>query len=211
MFRQVLTTVAQAISILLYPLIMPTYGMLLFCWCMSQLGTLPVGAWIVCVGFTLLLTLIIPVTAIMIRIRSGKVSDLYITLREQRTVPYLYTITCFTAWCYMLWAILHAPMYLVLIAVAATLALVAVLIINRWWKISAHLTGLGGLTGGVLGHYLIAGGGAMLLPLLLLGAALVLMYARLYLKAHSQLQVIFGYLLGLTFTFIPCMILSYAA
>jgi membrane-associated phospholipid phosphatase len=40
--------------------------------------------------------------------------------------------------------------------------------------------------------------------------ALVLMYARLYLNAHSPLQVVGGFLLGLFCVFLPNLLLIYA-
>jgi membrane-associated phospholipid phosphatase len=39
--------------------------------------------------------------------------------------------------------------------------------------------------------------------------SLLLMYARIYLRAHDPLQVIAGFLFGLGMTFIPNMIISY--
>ena len=40
--------------------------------------------------------------------------------------------------------------------------------------------------------------------------SLLLMYARIYLKAHTPMQVVCGYLLGLVFTFVPNVIMMYA-
>ena len=91
------------------------------------------------------------------------------------------------------------------------MALGIVAVVNKRWKISAHLTGFGGLTGGVLSFYLAGG---MMPPTwlvgVLLGLALVLMYARLYLDAHTPMQVVGGFLLGLVMTFIPNLIYCYA-
>ena len=87
------------------------------------------------------------------------------------------------------------------------MALGIVAVVNKRWKISAHLTGFGGLTGGVLAFYLAGG---MMPPMWLIGAllglALVLMYARLYLDAHKPMQVVCGWLLGIAMTFVPNMI-----
>ena len=40
--------------------------------------------------------------------------------------------------------------------------------------------------------------------------ALLLMYARIYLNAHTPSQVVCGFLLGLIGTFTPTLILTYA-
>ena len=102
------------------------------------------------------------------------------------------------------------PKCIVWIAVGAIAALLAVAIINRWWKISAHLTGIGGLLGGICSFslcYVTLPIGLIITVLLL---SLLLMYARLYLQAHTPMQVVCGYLLGLVCTFLPSLIITYA-
>lgn len=205
-----LKIISRLLSALLYPMFMPTYGMILFCISLARMNHLPLVAWLVCIGTTAILTIIIPITAILVRIRRGKVSDIYITDPQQRTIPYLYTLFSYAAWCYLLAGVLHAPGYLIATAIGASLALVAVMCINTRWKISAHLTGIGGLLGGVLGHYLFVGTGSLTLLLAIVLLALCLMYARINLRAHSPLQVIAGFIMGLCFTYIPCLLLSYA-
>jgi membrane-associated phospholipid phosphatase len=99
---------------------------------------------------------------------------------------------------------------MLLVVLGVILALLAVTIINHWWKISAHLTGIGGLIGGVCSfamNYSILPVGLVITLLLI---SLLLMYARLYLNAHTPMQVICGFLLGLLATFIPNIIMVYA-
>lgn len=207
----ILRFTAQALSYLFYPLLIPSYGMVLFCMSLSPLegSSLPLSSWLVCVGTTLVLTAIIPITAIMIRIRRGKISDIYIDNPEQRTIPYLYSTLGFCFWSYFIIRVLHAPIYIDLVVVGGTLALIGVMLINRWWKISAHLTAMGGLIGGMMSHYLMGNGGGLWLPIVLMVLALILMYARIYLRAHDSLQVIAGFLLGLILTLVPNCLLSY--
>ena len=156
LLHKILHALAQGLSYVLYPLFIPTYGMVLFCATMVPLSgdQLPLSAWLVSVGTTFILTALIPITAIMIRVRRGKVTDLYITDPAQRTVPYLYTSVGFGFWCYLLAKVLQAPLFIDLVAIGATLALIGVMLINRRWKISAHLTAMGGLVGGVMSHSL---------------------------------------------------------
>jgi membrane-associated phospholipid phosphatase len=137
------------------------------------------------------------------------VVDLYITNPAERTVPYLYTAVGFGFWCYLLTSVLRAPIFIDVVAIGATLALIGLLLINRRWKISAHLTGMGGLVGGVMSHSLATQQTMLWLPLVLMVLSLLLMYARIYLRAHDPLQVIAGFLFGLGMTFIPNMIISY--
>lgn len=210
-WQHISTIAANTLSAVCYPLLIPTYGMLLFCWSLTPLvgNSLPFSAWFVSAGTTFILTALIPVTAIMIRIRRGKISDIYITRPEQRTVPYLYTAVGFSFWCYFVICVLRAPLYIDLVAVGATLALFVVMLINFRWKISAHLTGMGGLIGGVMSHYLVGPGGPLWLPIVLLAVTLLLMYARLYVRAHNSMQVVAGFLLGLAMTLLPNLIMMY--
>ena len=210
--KRMIDIVAKALSILLYPLFVPTYGIALFCQAYhTQVNPLsPVWSIIAIVG-TFLLTCLIPMSAIWIRIKRGVIKDIQIEDSEQRTVPYLYAALGFGFWSYLMIAILHAPLYIDFIALGATAAIGLITLINRWWKISAHLTGMGGLTGGLFAYCLGIGA----LPTvgtvcLWFGLTLALMYARIYLKAHTASQVSAGWLMGLICTFLPYCIYVYA-
>ena len=99
-------------SVMLYPLLIPFYGVALFCYVFSvHMQFVSLGWSLVAVIGTLLLTCVLPVTAIGIMIRSGKVSDLEIADPSQRTMPYIYTIFGFCCWSYLLIAVLHFPTF----------------------------------------------------------------------------------------------------
>ena len=209
--RKVADIVAQALSILCYPLFIPTYGMALFCYA-YRTQVLPLStAWIaVAIAGTFLLTCVIPLTAILIMVRRGDIKNLYIENASERTVPYLYTTLSFAFWSYLLIAILHAPLYINVVAIGATVAIGIVTLINRQWKISAHLSAMGGLFGGIMSYCIGIGAiptwGTMVLWL---GLILLLMYARLWLNAHTPAQVVCGLLLGISCTFIPTWLVLY--
>lgn len=207
-----LNRIAKGLSVVLYPLFVPTYGIGLFCLafhCQVMPLTTP---WVtVAIIGTFFFTCLIPVTAIWLMIRRGSVRSMQIEHAEERTTPYLYSAVAFAFWSYMVISVLRAPDYLCFIAVGATVAICLVAIINMYWKISAHLTGMGGLTGGIMAFCL----GIEALPTwgtltTILGLSLLLMYARLYLNAHTPAQVCVGWLLGITCTFVPFCIYQYA-
>jgi membrane-associated phospholipid phosphatase len=130
---------------------------------------------------------------------------------RERTMPFLYTIVGFGFWCYLMINVLQAPLFMGFITIGATVAIGLVALINRSWKISAHLTGFGGLFGGLMTYCLALGA----IPtwgtfVLLLTISLILMYARLRLNAHTPAQVCAGWLLGLACTFLPYCIYAYA-
>lgn len=190
---------------------MPTYGMALLCVAV-HVDSLPMP-WLfnaILIGGTFTFTALIPLLLILYLKHIGKVCDLYINDYRERTLPYTYTSVCYGFWCCFLSRLLHMPLCIVLIAVGATLSLVLVTLINRRWKISAHLSGMGGLLGGIASYLLcIAHIPAIGLVCAMLTLTLLLMYARIYLRAHTPEQVVAGLLLGLACTFLPNLIYSY--
>lgn len=202
---------ALAISILLHPILMPTFGMVMFCLaCPTIANILMTRHLILSLTGTLFFTLLIPTVMLLLLRKRGQIESLYITDAKQRTTPYIYTIICYCIWAYFLRMMLRMPLFIFLVAVGAIIALVSILIINNWWKISAHLTGLGGLIGGICSfalNYAIVPTYIIIIAFIL---ALLLMYTRLYLNAHTPLQVVGGLVLGIFSTFIPTLIMTHA-
>lgn len=207
---KILNIIARILGGVFYPLWIPTYGMLLYCLTLRLLPSNPLLPFMIkSVLWTFILTGVAPLITILVLIRRKLITDIYITRPQERLRPYLYTISFYVVWCSFLYK--YFPVFFFWSAVGATLALGVVTLINIKWKISAHLTGLGGLIGGILSFFHFC----QFMPsigliALLLGIALVLMYARLYVNAHTPLQVVCGFLLGLLFTFVPNIILTYA-
>ena len=208
---QIFHILSRALSIMLHPLFMPTYGMILYMAAM-RVRTPNLPSIYIHIGIitTFVLTALIPIILMLILWKRGSISSLNIDNASERTTPYIYTLICFGFWCYFVGMIIKMPFVWLIVAIGATVALMVVTIINRWWKISAHLTALGGLLGGAFSISLYY---SMLPTMLIIGILLVsllLMYARLYLNAHTPMQVVCGYILGLICTFIPNLIIYHA-
>ena len=192
-------------------MLMPLYGMLLFFTStQTLLPLLPTAYIVIGIVGTMVLTLLIPVILLLYMWRKGYIDSLHMHDSKQRTTPYIYTLICYCFWAYFLHATLQLPIFMLLVAIGAIVALLIVTIINHWWKISAHLTGIGGLLGGICSFALNYSILPIYLIIIALLLSLLLMYARLYLNAHTPLQVVCGFLLGLTCTSIPTLILTYA-
>jgi membrane-associated phospholipid phosphatase len=209
--RQLLTILAKIISVMLHPILMPTYGIILYLIGLYvQNPEMPLLYVVIILAVTIFLSCAVPVFALLLLRLFGSIDSLEMRNRKQRTAPYIFTLLCFGAWIYFLHALLEIPTFLLVICIGALVALFMVTIINIWWKISAHLTGLGGLLGGICSFALYAHYIPMALIMLVLVMALLLMYARLYLNAHSPLQVVAGFLLGLISVFGLTCIIYYA-
>lgn len=208
---KLLHILSQACSIVLYPMLMPLYGMLLFFTStQTLLPLLPTAYIVIGIVGTMVLTLLIPIILLLYMWRKGYIDSLHMHDSKQRTTPYIYTLICYCFWAYFLHATLQLPIFMLLVAIGAIVALLIVTIINHWWKISAHLTGIGGLLGGICSFALNYSILPIYLIIIVLLLSLLLMYARLYLNAHTPLQVVCGFLLGLISTSIPTLILTYA-
>lgn len=197
---------AQTLSVLLYPMFIPAYAMGLLCFAINRQAAILPSAyiWLVIIG-TLVFTCIIPLTTTLLLVRKDRLTDLYITNREERSIPYLYSICSMIIWWFFLYHIVKMPTIVLVLAGGGIATLAAVTLINLRWKISVHLSSFGSLIGAVSGYCLHVG----LMPIALLSSlllvALVLIYARLYLDAHTPLQTVVGLLLGLLFTFTPAL------
>jgi len=174
--------------------------MILFCSAVNQVMPLPWNYWLIMVGFTLIITGVLPISLILYQVHRGDITDIYITNRSERTLAYVETCGCFAFWWYMLSFTLHVPDWLCGVALGGAVSIALVAVINRWWKISAHLTGMGGLVGGILSALYNLQPATCHLFYIALAVTLLVMYARLYLNAHTSWQVIAGFALGLTCT-----------
>lgn len=192
-------------------MLMPLYGMLLFCYTMRQLSpTMPRLYLGICIIGTAILTLVIPIMLLLFMRWRGYIGSLHIENPKQRTTPYIYTLICYGFWAYFVHGVVRLPVFMLVVVIGAIGALAAVTVINHWWKISAHLTGIGGLLGGVCSFAMNYSTLPLGLITGLLVVSLLLMYARLYLDAHTPMQVVCGFLLGLLATFVPNLIMTYA-
>lgn len=198
--------VARTFSLVFYPLFIPTYGIALFCYAVHS----PIVWAVVAIVGTLLFTCVLPMISIGILIKHGKVKDIQIENASERTMPYIYTMAGFAFWSYLMASVLHAPQFLTLVCIGATVAISIVALINRHWKISAHLTGIGGLAGGLMSYFVsIHSAPSVYIIILWLLVPLLMMFARLCLDAHTSAQVIAGWLLGLICTCVPNCIIAY--
>ena len=190
---------AVGISYLINPLYLPgmAYGLLL-----RQAGapSSEIGAVLVAVltGF-----LVLPVGYILVLLKQGRVTEIDVPIRQNRTRPLLFSLGCIvlTTVALGLWA-QTATLDVLALSGAYLLNVVVLLIINFYWKISIHLMGIGTLVAVLLWLNEM---GLSIGPMAWTGvgvAVLLVMWARLRLKAHSVAQVVVGFLAGMAVTYL---------
>ena len=197
-------TFYKAITLIFQPLLMPTFGMIILMNMTFFVGLPPLWRWISIIG-TFIFTAVLPALPILVMLRKGEINDLFISKKEERTMPYLFSFLAYVFWSMFMWRTLQFPMFIVAMGIGSAISIIAITVINLKWKISAHLGGVGGLTGAVFGVcYRMAINPLPFLIVILAISALVAL-ARLELKAHSPGQVLAGFVVGFLSVFLPCI------
>lgn len=195
--EKILTIVANTLSGIFSPLFVPTFALLLALW-ITPLANAPERARLTSAIVVFLVTAIIPLGVIIGMMRMGLVSDLAISNRRQRPVPFAVSAVCYAAAAVYLYSC-RAPGWLCLFFTGAAAAAVCALVISFWWKISAHALGMGGMCGMLLWLAAHRLSGAAPIPLII--AAIVMSGAvassRIYLNRHTPMQTYAGWGLAL--------------
>jgi len=140
------------------------------------------------IGTTLIFGVIIPIALFSYWVKTGRVINQDATNKDERTTPYLYGIILYSLGFLLLF--LFQTGYLTMVVWLTYLLNTAViLLINKYWKISAHAMGVAGPLGL---FYFIFGVNAWPLFILLV----LVSWSRIYLKCHTPLQVALGSLYG---------------
>ena len=122
--------------------------------------------------------------------------------RQERIWPMFITGMFFITGYYLLSLIPVIPGFILNFILATIITIFVALTITYFWKISIHMIGMGGLTGGLLAFAYIFNLDIHLLFSALIISAGFLGVARLYLNAHTLSQVWSGFLLGFFIVFI---------
>ena len=183
---------------------MPTFGMMILMNMTFFVGLPTMWRWIAIIG-TFIFTAVLPAIPILVMLRKGEINDLFISKKEERTMPYLFSFLAYVFWAMFMWRTLQFPMFIVAMGIGSAISIITITVINLKWKISAHLGGIGGLTGAVFGVcYRMAINPLLFLTVILAISALVAL-ARMELKAHTPNQVLAGFVVGFLAVFLPCI------
>ncbi|MGC9151040.1 MAG: hypothetical protein ACP5F6_04695 [Microbacter sp.] len=186
--------IASIISIVFSPLLVPTYGVLLFFFTkrfeiVPFLPKLIVGIIVfVCTG-------LLPGIILYFFMKSGKVSSVNLHVKEERTIPYIFTLVLYLFCAFYLWKV-NMPYWFVMMVVGAAVANALLMLINLKWKMSAHLTALGGVFAGIFVvsvHYIINPVGIIVTTLFISAAVAA---SRLLLGVHTPMQTLAGFFNG---------------
>ncbi|NLJ01087.1 MAG: hypothetical protein GX371_08070 [Bacteroidales bacterium] len=194
-------SIAHVISTVFQPLLMPTYGVILL-FVYTYFGVVYTQQFWLIITPILLFSFMIPAVLIFMMFRVGIISDLSLTKRRERFYPYLITLLSYTAMMLFYYR-MNMPKWFLLMIAASIAIMIAAIIITLWWKISAHMFGIGGLLGGAMSvSYFVERSNPYFMFMGLFILAGLIGTSRLILKRHTVAQVIAGFLLGFLLSFL---------
>ena len=188
--------VASFLTTVLSPLLMPTYGVFLALW-ISVLCLLPYGTRVSVLLMCMGITCIFPLIFLSVLRHFKLVKDLHVEVREQRLIPYLFTVVCYLVAAYYLYYC-HSPQWFIMFMVGSAITVLVMALINLKWKISAHMAGIGGVIALVYQIHVLGLSAFDLFWVLCICIILagLLGSARLTLKRHDIWQVLAGAIVG---------------
>lgn len=185
---------SHILSTLFSPLLVPTYGVALAFLC-SMLAVTPPGVRVRLTIVAFIITCLLPLVAIFLLHKLGIIKDRQLNERTERTYPYIASAIAYGA---CAWTLHHAnaPAWLWLFMVGGVVAVVVNTIVNRWWKISAHLAAMGGLLALAFRiaaeHVVLPSVNYLAVVSAIVIATGLVGTARIFLGRHSLLQVLAG-------------------
>ncbi len=188
--------VARILSFVFHPLLMPTYGVLLFLYLQAMTGiVMPYKAGLLLIVFIFLMTFAIPLSLSLLMLRIKLVNSLEMHTRNERIIPLFITAILFYITYYSL---KKTSLFidLQLFILGSTVLILITICINYFTKISIHMIGIGGVAGALLALSLSHNIVIIHFLIFVIFVAGLLGFSRLKLDAHKEFQIYLGFLTG---------------
>ncbi len=114
---------------------------------------------------------------------------------EKRYLPFVITIFCYEA-CQLLMNEVRLPRYMNGIILGSVIAMILSVLANFRWKISEHMVAMGGVLGGVVIFSFLLNYNPLIWLCFFILVSGLLGSARISLKQHTLLEVLWGFLIG---------------
>jgi len=196
---------AQIISYAFHPLLMTSIAVIILFNSGHYLSVVNAGIRDTIYSIFFILTFVLPALFIPVLFYFRIITKLEIDIRKERLLPLLSTTIIYALAFYFMKKVSMPPI-LTRLVFSSIVVLVLSTAITSFWKVSLHLTSLGGLLGFVI--YL---GINSNLNVLLVGFIIILISglvgaSRLYLQRHNPWQVYAGFLIGFFIVYLTMML-----
>jgi len=191
--------VALWMSVVFQPLLIPSlvFGLVLFA--VPESSSIPAEFKFRIFYLIVISTLLIPMITIIGLRLAGTVKSLHMHSIQDRVIPFSVTSIYYALTVYFLHQKSELDPILWQVLGLITIAIIGLTAVTFFWKMSAHMTGLGGLLAAVI----VLGSkfpnfevlNPLLLVIILTGAVAT---ARLFLEAHKPMEIYAGLIFGFT-------------
>ena len=195
----------QLISVILHPMFMPILALHLTLLVLPSLAFTLSHNLLLIYGILIFSTMVLPLISIFWLMQKGKVISLEMSNHKERSLPLFKTVIWMSFGYYLLQNLLFYTPILKAELLGAILIILLAAIISKFWKISLHLLGIGGVVGVFIALQIMHGDFLYLLLLFILLSGL-LGVARIKQKAHNYAQVYAGFLVGLSVELITLLV-----
>ena len=184
---------AQFISVIFHPILLPTWMFLVFI--TSGICKISLINIEICLAVIFGTTFILPMSFILILKKFKVIESLTMEKREDRFIP-IFAVVIFLFATSRFFNGINALALYNFYLICNLILCVIVFWINFWWKISMHEIGWGALC--AILFILSTASSKIFLPYLIAGFILsgIVGSARLYLKSHSNSQIYAGFAVG---------------
>jgi hypothetical protein len=190
---------AMFISVVFHPLLMATYGCLLIFFVIKNTifdYMTPFDAkWRISI-IVFLFSFMFPVLNIFLLYKLKRLPSITLSNQSDRTFPYIMTSIFYFGLFYLLLDVNIWPTVKLFI-LGGGIAIMIVALVNLKYKISAHMTGIGGMLGALISISYLIKFDLTLFYIIVILIAGMLGAARLFLREHSPSQLYNGFFLGL--------------
>jgi hypothetical protein len=193
---------ALVISVVFQPLLMPTlvFGLIFFA--VPEATSIPAQFKETLFFLIVISTLVIPMISIIGFRLSGTVKSLHMKDIKDRILPFSITTLFYAMIVYYFFEKSEFDPILWQTLALITVTILGLTLTTIFWKMSAHMTGVGGLLGLVFILGMKFQTFQVLFPMLLcLGLTGIIASCRLFLNAHRPIEVYIGFLYG----FLMCL------
>ena len=195
--------ISRLISIILHPIFIPIISFYLSIKLVPNLDFTIANYQNYILLILVICTIMLPVLCMLFLIKFDIISSLEMKEKHERPIPLLLTGGCLILSLKLTEKLLVFTPVLKKELVGAIIIILLASIISKFWKISLHMLGVGGLIGVLVSLQYLYGGLSSMIIYFMLIAGITAM-ARIYLKAHNHSQIYVGFIVGFI---IECVII----
>jgi membrane-associated phospholipid phosphatase len=196
-------SLALFISYLFMPLLMPTMVFVFLLFGVPQVAYLNNYNKVLILAMVFVTTFLVPLISLLTMKLTKHIGSLHLDSREDRVFPFSTISLFYILSTYLFYLKLEVEPIFILTLAAVSICVTLLASITFFWKISAHMTGMAGLTAIVM-VFAVKYPTVDLLPFVLVSvvASGAVGSARLRLNAHRPIEILGGFALGFLICFL---------